>query len=222
MSELAELLRSALSGGSVLALPVAVLGGVVTGLNPCCLPLYPAAAGACCAVRGQRMAFSNALSFVAGVAVATAALGIVAAMAGRILAGLGGWTVYAIAVLPLAMGAHLLGWVRLPMPSSQILGDHRGTAGAFVAGLLIWLVFAPCATPVLAAVLSYAAYEGSVAYGGVLLVLYGLGAGVPVLALGTAAGRLAQRLDALGWRRRVDAATGTVLLGVGFYLVWVA
>jgi cytochrome c biogenesis protein CcdA len=163
LSELAELLRSALSGGSVLALPVAVLGGVITGLNPCCLPLYPAAAGACCAVRGERMAFSNALSFVAGIAVATAALGIVAAMAGRILAGLGGWTVYAIAVLPLAMGAHLLGWVRLPMPSSHVVGHHRGMAGAFVAGLLIWLVFAPCATPVLAAVLSYAAYEGSVA-----------------------------------------------------------
>jgi cytochrome c biogenesis protein CcdA len=155
-------------------------------------------------------------------AVATAGLGIVAATAGRILAGLGGWTAYAIAALPLAMGAHLLGWVRLPMPSSHVRGDHRGAAGAFVAGLLIWLVLAPCATPVLAAVLSYAAYEGSVAYGGVLLVLYGLGAGVPLLALGTAAGRLAQRLDALGWRRRVDAGTGTVLLGLGFYLVWVA
>jgi cytochrome c biogenesis protein CcdA len=68
VSELADLLRTALSGGSLVALPLVVVGGVVTGLNPCCLPLSPAAAATCCAARGDRLerAFWTALAFVGG------------------------------------------------------------------------------------------------------------------------------------------------------------
>lgn len=224
MSDLAELLRSSLSAGSLIALPLTFLGGVVTGLNPCCVALYPVAAATCCATGRDRMrlAAGRAFAFVAGLALATTVLGVFAALAGSTITGLGGWARSVIALVPLAMGLHLVGWLRIPVPAFAQLGTGRGLGGAFLAGLLLFLVLAPCGTPVLAGVLSYAAYEGNVPYGALLLFLFGLGAGAPVLLVGTAAGGVATRLDRAGWRAWVDQATGIVLLAVGFYLLWTA
>jgi cytochrome c biogenesis protein CcdA len=224
LNEIAELLRATLSGGSMMALPLAVVGGVVTGLNPCCLPLYPAAAATCCAIREERTGLSllGVLAFLVGVALTTALLGVAAALAGRILVGATGWTAYAVALVPLVMGAHLLGWIHVSMPTGLRIGRYGGAFGAFLAGVLMWLVFAPCSTPVLASVLSYAAYEGNPSYGAALLFLYGIGAGLPVIGLGGSFGTLTRRLDRHGWRERVDWVTGAALLGVGFYIVWVA
>lgn len=219
MNELAELLREALAGGAMLAVPLAFSGGVVTGLNPCCLALYPAAAGTCCAVRGERMALSNATGFVLGVSLATMALGVGAALLGSILTNASGWGAYTIAAVPLLMGMHVLGWIRLPLPQSAVVGRGSGFLGAFLVGMALWAVIVPCGTPVLAAMLSYAAYEGSVAYGALLLLVYGLGAGLPVLVIGTALGDFSTRLDARGWGRWVNGATGGVLLALGLYLV---
>lgn len=224
MSGIADLLGSALSGGSLLALPLAVIGGLVTGLNPCCLSLYPAAAATCCATRDQRLSrtFWSATAFVLGVAIATTALGVLAAVAGRVMTSVGGWSRYVIAAVPLVMGMHLLGWISLPIGTAGLQLTRRGVAASFLAGILLSLVLVPCGTPLLASVLSYAAYKGSVPYGGMLLFLYGIGTGVPVLIVATTAGSLAARLDGNSWRPWVDRATGVALLGLGFYILWTA
>ena len=119
MTYLAQVLREAVAQGGLVALPLALAGGVVTGFNPCCLPLYPAAAATCCATRGPslRMTAGNALSFITGLGVATASLGVLAALAGRVMSGLGGWPSYLVALVPIVMGLHLLGWIRLPLPA---------------------------------------------------------------------------------------------------------
>ena len=224
MKDLAELLAEALAGGNLVALPLAIAGGVVTGLNPCCLPLYPAAAATCCATRGDRVrvALGTSFAFVAGVALTTMLLGVAAAIAGRTMIGLGGWARYLIALVPLVMALHLLGWLRFRLPVPGGPGARHGMAGAFLAGWALSFVLVPCGSPVLASVLSYAAYQSSVPYGAILLFLFGLGAGLPVLLIGTAAGSVAMRLDTAGLRAWVDRATGLMLLGIGFYLLWTA
>ncbi len=224
MTALVEALRAAASSGGLVAVPLALAGGVVAGLNPCCFPLYPAAAATCCAGRCDEPASSirNSAAFVAGVATATSVLGIAAALAGRALSGVGGWAPYVIAAVPIAMGIHLLGWIKIPLPSFSGSIRAGGLVGAFTTGLLLSLVIAPCGTPVLASVLSFAAYKQSVVYGGALLFAYGIGVGLPLLVLGTAAGGLARRLDRLGWRVWVDRLSGAVLVALGFYLLAVA
>ncbi len=137
-------------------------------------------------------------------------------------AGLGGWASYVIAVVPIAMGLHLLGWVRIPMPSASARTRAKGVAGAFASGLLLSLALALCGTPVLAAALSFAAHEGNPAYGAALLFAYGLGIGLPMLLLGTAASGLALRLERLGKTAWVDRLAGGALLALGFYLMWIA
>lgn len=227
MNELAAMFREALRTGAVLSAPLALAGGVVAGLNPCCLPLYPAAAATCCLASEcdarPRLALTNALAFVFGTVVAMTALGIGAAALGRTMTAAGGdWVRYAVALVPFVMGLHALGWIHLPVPRSPEIMKTGSVSVAFLTGLLLSLVLAPCGTPVLAAILSYAAYQGKIWYGGVLMFVYGLGAGVPMLLIGMGAGRLSQHLAAAAWRPWIDQSAGAVMLGLGFYLLWSA
>ena len=223
---LAELVADAVSARGLLALPLAFLGGVATGLNPCCLPLYPAAAATCCATRvpggcasvgdSVRGSIRRSSAFIVGVALATTALGVLAAWVGRTLTGLNGWAAAGVGMVPALLGLHFLGIIRIPFP--RLTASGGGIAGAFVTGLLLALVLAPCGTPILAAVLSYAALTRNVVSGGVLLFAYGLGTGLPILVVGTLASSIASRLDGSGWRQWVDRATGVALLALGIFV----
>ena len=212
-------LSQALSGGNIVALPLALAGGILAGMNPCCLALYPAAAGACCSMEEShtiRRSFGNALAFVLGIAIAIAALGSLAAYLGRI-AELGPLK-YVIAVIPILMGIYRLSWVTLPAFTPKPF--QPGFGGAFGTGLLLSLIIGPCGTPVLASVLSYAAYKQSFVYGGLLLLLYGLGTGLPLVLVGTAAGGLLKRFDCSRYVRFLDPIIGASLLLLGFYILW--
>ena len=209
----------ALTAGSVVALPLALLGGLVAGVNPCCLALYPAAAGACCARQDQviKRPLGSAVAFVAGVAVAITALGVLAAYIGRV-AVMSVPVKYAIAFLPILMGVYRLGWIHLPFTAPNIF--RRRVGGAFGTGLLLALIIGPCGTPVLASVLSFAAYQQSFIYGGLLLLFYGIGNGLPVMLVGTAAGGVLKRFDGNRFRNWIDPIVGGLLILMGFYLLW--
>jgi len=217
-------LTEVVGGGGLVALPAALAAGLVTGLNPCCVPMYPAAAATCCAARDcaapdeRRGSVFAAVAFALGLAVATTALGVGAAATGGRLRAVGGVFAYLVALVPLVAGAHFLGFIRIPAPRLPRLPAQAG--GAFAAGLVLSLVVAPCGTPLLGSILSYAAYRGSLAYGGLLLFVYGVGLAVPVLALGLSANRVAAWLDRGGLRRWADRATGGLLVGLGLYLLW--
>lgn len=116
------------------------------------------------------------------------------------------------------MGIYRLGWVKVPAFSPKAF--QPGFGGAFGTGLLLSLVIGPCGTPVLASVLSYAAYKQNLVYGGLLLFLYGLGTGLPLVLVGTAAGGLLKRFDCSRYGRLIDPLIGSSLLLLGFYLLW--
>ena len=212
-------LSDALSAGNLAALPLALMGGLVAGMNPCCLALYPAAAGACCCVQDQRIkrSLGTAAAFVLGIAVSVALLGSLAAYIGRV-AAMATPIKYVIAFLPILMGVHQLGWIRIPIRTPRGFGP--GLGGAFGTGLMLSLIIGPCGTPVLASVLSYAAYRQSFLYGGVLLFMYGIGTGLPVMLVGTAAGSVLKRLDCSRFGNWVDPIVGGLLILLGFYLLW--
>lgn len=219
-------LDGALASGSVVALPLAFVAGLVMGLNPCCLALYPAAAATCCSTACDappRRTLTHAIAFVLGTATATTALGIVAALAGHTLEGLGGWIRYVVAFVPIVMGLHMLGWIRLPMPRAMAARQReRSIVRAYVSGLLLSLVIGPCGTPALAAILSYAALRGSLVFAALLLFFYGIGNGLPLVVAGAASGRASAWLARLGWGTWVERATGVAMVAVGFAFIWFA
>lgn len=220
-----------LGHGSLLAFPLALLAGAIAGLNPCCVALYPSAVAVCCGVNAadtscgataseQSRTFKNSIALVFGVSVVTTGLGVVAALAGRIVGQLGSGVRYAVAAVPLVMGLHLLGWVRLPINSlpRRVIGN--GWLGAFGAGVLLALALTPCGTPVLASVLSYVAYRASIIYGAALLLLYGIGWSIPMVLVGTVAGQLTAKLEKAGYGLWADRISGTALLALGLFLLW--
>jgi cytochrome c biogenesis protein CcdA len=221
VESLTELLRQ----GGLLAVPAALLGGVISSLNPCCVPIYPAAAGCCTALRGNtiRRNLGVAAAFVLGGCATTTALGISSALAGRVFMALGSWPVYLLSALPIVFRLHLLGVVKLPLPSRTAdLPSMKGAAGAVVAGALLGLAVVPCATPVLGGILAYVATTADPAWGGLLLFSYGLGLGIPALLLGTASASVVARLSGEKLGRWADYIAGAVLVGVGLYLIWLA
>lgn len=222
---MSEYIHSLVAGGSWVAFPVALLAGLVAGVNPCCLPIYPAAAGCCSALRREtlRSNIAVAAGFVLGGSLVMTVLGILTGLGGRLFIGVGPVGTYVIAAVVILAGLHLLRVIRLPIPSTS--GRNiaaRGMVGAVAAGALFGLVITPCSTPVLAGLLAYVATTGDPLSGGLLLFLYGLGLGIPVMLIGTAAASFVERLSTATARRWADALSGTALVGVGLYLVWIA
>ncbi len=211
-----------LKHGSFLAPPLALAAGVIAGLNPCCVALYPAATATWCACNSgtENRGWRVSLGFVLGMATATTMLGVFAALLGHVVGQLGSGVRYAIAAVPLVMGLHLLGWLRFPIGALQHWDMRGGSLGAFGAGLLLSLALAPCGTPVLASLLSYVAYKGSVAFGATLLFFYGCGSAAPVLLVGSAAGGLNARLERAGYALWSERISGAAMLALGLFLIW--
>lgn len=212
------------TGNVLMALPVALVAGVLAGLNPCCLPIYPLAAGCCTTLRRRtvRGNLGMAAAFVLGGCVVTTMLGVVAGLAGRVFGDVPRWLSYTAASAPLAFGLHLLGVVTLPLPKAENAPSRApgGLWAAAASGAAVGLVVTPCATPVISGLLAYVATTGDPISGGTLLFVYGLGLGAPVFLLGTGAASLASRLaSAPGWRW-IERGIGLCLVGLSFLLFW--
>ncbi len=219
-----ELIRTASLAGYLLVF----LGGVVTSLGPCNVATIPLIVGF---VGGshdvsRRRAFVLSSSFAVGLAITFMLLGVVAALVGGLIGGTSRVWFYVVAAVCVVIGLQMLGVIHLSTPMwfgglRERIG-LRGVPGALALGLVSGLVASQCATPVLAAILTYVMAEGALLYGAVLLLVYALGRGVPVVLAGTFTGAV-KRLQAMGrWSSVIERASGAVMVGVGLYFVWIA
>jgi cytochrome c-type biogenesis protein len=121
------------------------------------------------------------------------------------------------------MGLQLLGVITFNLPGLKKIPIRKaGLSGALVMGMLFGLVASPCATPVLAVIITYAAVQAEPFYGSGLLFIYGLGHGIPLLVAGTFTG-MARSLPKLNkYTHYLSYLSGLVLVILGIVLlVWV-
>jgi len=220
---------SVLRAGSLLAYLLVFLGGIVTSIGPCNVAMIPLVigyvGGSHNLSRGRSLALS--LTFAVGLAITFMLLGVVASLVGGLIGGTSRVWYYVVAVVCLLIGLSMLGAFHLPeVPGVGRLRERirlRGLPGALALGLVSGLVASQCATPVLAAILTYVmSQEGALVYGAALLFLYALGRGVPIVLAGTFTGALKQ-FQALGRRSSViERVSGVIIIGVGLYFLWIA
>ena len=214
-----------LAHGWVLAFATVFVGGFLTSLTPCVYPLIPITVSLFGGrgedvTRGRAMALAS--SYVAGIGVMYASLGIFSALAGRafgtFMANAG--IMVPIARVFLAMAASMFGAFELNLPPSlqtrlSSVGG-KGFGGAFAMGLVGGIIAAPCTGPVLASVLAYVATTRSIALGGSLLVTYALGMGVLFFLIAA----FAISLPKSGrWMEAVKSIFGIVMLVAALYFL---
>jgi cytochrome c-type biogenesis protein len=219
---------AALQNVSLLAFLLVFTGGVVTSIGPCNIATIPLIVGY---VGGSRdlprtRAFVLSLAFAIGLALTFMLLGVAAALIGGLIGASTRWWYYLVAGICFLIGLNMLGVLNLNLPLwfgglREKIG-LKGIPGALALGLVSGLVASQCATPVLAAILTYVMAKGALLYGAALLFVYALGRGVPVVLAGTFAGVL-KSFQKLGrWSEIIEKASGVTVIGVGLYFLWLA
>jgi len=207
-----------------LAFPACFLGGVVSSASPCVLAMIPLVIGYVggYAEGSQKKAVQYSLVFTLGLTITFTVLGIIAGAMGRLFGNVGSFWYYVLPPVAIFLGLYLLGVFNFNIGISQrFLPKRKALIGAFLLGLFFGIVASPCATPVLAAILTYAAVQKDVAYSGGLLLAYALGHWVLVLGAGISAGFAQRVLASKGisnFSTYSKKAGGVILIGVGIYL----
>ncbi|ACR31892.1 cytochrome c biogenesis protein DipZ [Burkholderia glumae] len=206
---------------------LAYLGGVLTIVSPCILPVLPFVFA-----RADRPFVRNGLPLLAGMAVTFAAVATLAAVGGGWIAQAnqaGRWLaiamvgVFGLTLLLPSLAEHMTRPLvalgnRLTGVASTADGEGRSSIGAsLLIGVATGLLWAPCAGPILGLVLTGAALRGASVGTTLLLVAYAAGAATSLAAALLVGGRLfaamKRSLGAGEWIRRGLGAA--MLAGVG-------
>jgi cytochrome c-type biogenesis protein len=181
------------------SLGLAFLAGAITIASPCVLPVLPLVLGR--SLQSHRYGpVALVLGLVTGFAVAGSLLGIVASSFTELINGLRNFAIFlllAIGILAIfpKLGYGLMGYLPVISTLRGLKPSGRvGLLGEFLLGSQLGLLWTPCAGPVLGSILILAAVKHQVLESLGLLLFYGLGAGLPLLAIAYASRSMSQRL----------------------------
>jgi len=216
------------------SIPAALLAGLVSFLSPCVLPLVPPyliyltgatiehVASEETESSSRRAVMISALLFVAGFSTVFVLLGASASLIGGLIRAWSGELAIVAGIVIIAMGLHFLGLTRIGLLMREgrlTMPKPVGLWGAYVMGLAFAFGWTPCIGPILAAILSIAAAEATVAKGAGLLAVYSAGLGIPFLI----AAFMVEQFSAVFARMKrhlatVERAMGVLMIitGIGF------
>jgi len=153
--------------------------------------------------------------------------GVAAAAAGQQIQALfqQSWIIFLFSLIFVALALSMFGLFTIQMPASlqTRLSDvsNRQRAGTFggvaVMGALSALIVSACVAPPLFAALAVIAQTGDMVRGGSALFVMSLGMGVPLLVIGTSAGRLLPKVG--GWMDTVKKFFGVLMLAVAAWML---
>jgi len=190
------------SGSMLLAVPIALVAGLVSFFSPCVIPLLPGYLSYATGISGAEIAagsarrgrtVAGAVLFVLGFSVVFVGLGVASGSVNIWFNTNQRALTVVLGIVTIVLGVAFLGL----MPRLQRdLRFHKipavGLAAAPVIGFLFGLGWTPCIGPTLGAIVSLASFTDPLR-GGVLLAFYSLGLGVPFV------------VAALAWRRMLGA-----------------
>ncbi len=207
---------------------LALLAGALSTLSPCVLPLLPIVFGS--AVSAHRWGVA---ALAGGLSLSFVLIGLFVATIGFSLGLDGEKFRFAAALLVFALGLVLVSQglqdklVSLASPlgaRGQGLIERvnpAGLRGQFLLGLLLGAVWSPCVGPTLGAAATLAAQRESMAQVAVVMFVFGLGAALPMLVVGSVGRTVLAR-----WRGRMLSAgkmgkrvLGIVMIALGLFII---
>lgn len=173
----------------------AFLGGLLSFLSPCVLPLVPSYISFITGVsfedlkdsadrrRIRFLTITNSLAFIAGFSLIFVALGASSSVVGEFLFEYQEWIRTIGGILVICFGLFVSGILKLDFLTRErkfhLSGKPAGYIGTFFVGMTFAAAWTPCIGPILGTILVYASSKASAVYGFNLLSVYSLGLALP-------------------------------------------
>jgi len=231
MEQLFVSLTKAIEGAAPIALSASLLWGILSVLlSPCHLSSIPLIIGFI-SEQGElttRRAFGLSFLFGLGILVTIGLIGVITASMGRMMGDVGRYGNYAVALVFLIVGLHLVGVIGMPFSGPGRVGlKRKGLFASFALGLIFGVALGPCTFAYMAPVLTLSLKVGATSfiYAFALLAAYGLGHCAVIVAAGTSAEAVQGYLN---WTEKSNAAIvlrkicGALVILGGVYMIYIA
>jgi cytochrome c-type biogenesis protein len=209
----------------LLAVPLLFAAGLVTSTNPCIWPMIPITIGAITGIAPQsrRRTILLTLTYVAGLALFYAILGLIAGLTGSLFGTISAnrWSRLVIANLLLLFALVMLDVIPMRIPARVASWAGSLGGGSYPAVLLLGatsgIVAAPCGAPAFAVVLTWVGSTRSAVLGFLYLFVFSLGMSAVLLLVGIFSGTLAKLPKPGPWMSWIKKAAGVILLLMAEY-----
>lgn len=220
------------------SLLTAFVAGMFSISSPCVLPLVPIYLAHMAGITtgdgravNRATLMRNAFAYVAGFSLVFVTLGIAVGAAGSLATAVDvvpqnrDWLVRIGGLLLIGLGLYQTGLIRLPwFDRERRFSLSPGTPGSvsssFVIGVGFGAGWSPCIGPILGAILTLAAGQGSIERAALLLTFYTVGLGVPFLLVAAAFGSIQPVLRRINAHlHTITVVSGAIMLGVGVIMV---
>ncbi|MDA8250472.1 MAG: sulfite exporter TauE/SafE family protein [Rhodospirillales bacterium] len=216
---------------SPLGFALVALAGLIMGVAPSSLPLASVVAGYV-GGRAREQAMGNtrkglmlSAGFILGLATVDAAIGFLFGFLGftaiRLLASSLAVTNLVLAAVLVVLGLALMRKIRIVVPVLRPMPRRVDSfAAAYALGVPFGLSVCPACTPMVLPILGAAALTGTPWLGGVLLFVFGLARGIPLLLVGAATGTIKGVPQLTLWVPKIERASGVLLLLAALYFLY--
>jgi len=202
------------------------LGGIGVSFSPCVFPLVPVIIGyiGIKADTARLKGFTLSLTYVTGIAITYAVLGLFASLTGKIFGMISSLpvTYITVGIIIILFGLSLFDLFHISFPRLIKLPDtgKKNYLSAFFLGLSSGLIIGPCTAPALGASLVYLATKKNILYGTTLLFSFAYGMGLILILSGTFSSLLVRLPKSGKWMEYVKRLGAVILIGIGGYFIY--
>ncbi|QNO13644.1 sulfite exporter TauE/SafE family protein [Alkalicella caledoniensis] len=200
--------------------------GLLSGVTPCSLPTIMLLASY--TLQDKKNLFSKlkvVTSFLVSMILTLMVVGVVFSGLGKAFFNLE-IAYYIISAISIIMGLKMMGILKVRLNLTYVLVPKKkqrqgqGITTGIILGIPFAILGAPCTLPVLLTIISYVMVEANIITGISVLLAYGIGRAIPVLAVALIGSSMQSIFNSKFATKKVNFVLGTKLIFVGLYILY--